>query len=197
MRGKRRHFYNSTAFLDSKIDTAIFLPRLRMHPRSRCRFPHPNSLRTFVESSLTLALIMRHWSEAADKVAAQRLLIDAITVSASIPDESEKARAFLLLSINCDQVEESRKSELLLSSIKSLNAVNKPTTPRDQTPYQEYVRSMDGTGHRLNRGFKALTTKDENAAIALVTQVHKSDLRTFALIGILAGLTDLIAIAEG
>lgn len=145
----------------------------------------------------SLALIMRHRSEAADKVAAQRLLIDAITVSASIPDESEKAKAFLYLSINCDPVDESRKSELLLSSIKSLNGVNKPATTRDQTPYQEYVRSMDATGHPLNRGFKALTTKDENAAIALVTQVHKSDLRTFALIGILAGLTDLLAIAEG
>jgi hypothetical protein len=144
----------------------------------------------------SLALIMSHWNEAADKGAARRLLIEAITVSSSIPDETEKAKAFLLLTINCDQVDESRKSELLLSSLKSLNAVNKPTTPRDQTPYQEYVRSMDSIGHPLNQGFKALTTKDENAAIGLVVLVHKSDLRTFALIGILAGLTDLLAKAE-
>jgi hypothetical protein len=141
----------------------------------------------------SLASIMRHWSEAADKAAARRLLIEAITVSSSIPDETEKAKAFLLLSINCDRIDESRKSELLLSSIKSLNGVNIPMTPRDRTPYQEYVRSMDSSGYPLNRGFKALTTKDENAAIGLVGQVHKSDLRTFALIGILAGLTDLLA----
>lgn len=41
-----------------------------------------------------------------------------------------------------------------------------------------------------------LTTKDENAAIPLVDQIHKSDLRTFALIGLLSGLSDLLAKAK-
>lgn len=140
-----------------------------------------------------VALIMRHWSQAGNRYAAHRLLIDAIKVSESIRDDSEKANAFLLLSINCDQVNESRKSELLLSSLKSLNGVHQPTTPRDRTPYQDYVRSLDTTGLPLIRGFKSLTTKDENAAISLADQVHKSDLRTFALIGILSGLADLLA----
>jgi hypothetical protein len=77
---------------------------------------------------------MRHWSEAAGTTTAHRLLIEAIRVSSSIPDETEKATAFLFLSINCDQVDDSRKSELLLSSIKSLNGSNKPTSPRRFAP---------------------------------------------------------------
>jgi hypothetical protein len=145
----------------------------------------------------SVALIMRHWTEAGDKVSAHRLLVEAIKVSDSIPDEFEKAKAFLLLSINCDQVDESKKWQLLLSSVKTLNSLNKPTTPRDQPSYQEYVRNLDTTGYPLNRGFKALTTKDENTAISVGDQIHKSDLRAFALIGILYGLTDLIAKAEG
>ena len=37
---------------------------------------------------------------------------------------------------------------------------------------------------------------DEDAAIALVDQFHKSDLRSFALLGILSGLTELLSKAE-
>jgi hypothetical protein len=43
------------------------------------------------------------------------------------------------------------------------------------------------------RGFKALTVSDPDVAIALADQLHKPDLRPFALIGILTGLNDLLA----
>ena len=143
-----------------------------------------------------VALIMRHWSEAGDKGSAHRLLSEAIKIAESISGEFEKAKAFLLLSIRCEQVDESKKAQLLLSSIKALNSSNKPTTPRDQQPYQEYLRNLNNTGYQVIRGFKELTTKDENAAISLIDQVYKTDLRTFALIGILSGLNDLLAKAE-
>lgn len=145
----------------------------------------------------SLALITRHWNEAGDKAAAHRRLLEAIKISDSIPDEFEKAKAFLFLSINCDPVDESKKTQLLLSAVKALNSLNKPDDPRDQPPYQNFVRKLDSTGYPLNRAFKALTTKDENTAISIVEQIHKSDLRAFALVGLLSGLTDLIAKAKG
>ncbi|HEU4434977.1 MAG TPA: hypothetical protein VFR51_16450 [Pyrinomonadaceae bacterium] len=71
--------------------------------------------------------------------------------------------------------------------------MNRPTTPRADARYQEYIRNLDNTGDQVIAGFRDLTTKDENAAISLVDQIRTSDLRTFALIGILSGLNDLIA----
>ena len=141
----------------------------------------------------SLALIMRHWNEAGDKAAAHRRLLEAIKISDSIPDEFEKAKAFLFLSINCDPIDESKKTQLLLSSVKALNSLNKPDSPRD---YHDYLRNLDSTGYPLNRAFKALTAKDENTAISIADQINKSDLRAFALVGLLSGLTDLIAKAE-
>ena len=143
-----------------------------------------------------VVLVMRSCSEAGDKSSAHRLLSEAIKVAESISGEFEKAKAFLLLSIRCNEVDESKKAPLLLSSIKVLNSSNKPTTPRDQQLYQRYLRNLDNTGYEVIRGFKELTTKDENAAISLTDQVHKTDLRPFALIGILSGLNDLLAKAE-
>lgn len=143
-----------------------------------------------------VALLIRHWSKAGEKDSAHRLLVEAIKVADSVPDEFEKATSLILLSIICDQVDESKKAQLLLSSIKALNGLNKPTTPREQEPYQAYVRKLDQTGYHTIRGFKALTVSDENAAIALVNQLQGPDLRPFALIGILSGLTDLLAKVE-
>ena len=143
-----------------------------------------------------VALLIRHWSKAGEKDSAHRLLVEAIKVADSVPDDFEKAKSLILLSIICDQVDESKKAQLLLSSIKALNGLNKPTTPRDQEPYQAYVRKLDQTGYHTIRGFKALTVSDENAAIALVNQLQGPDLRPFALIGILSGLTDLLAKVE-
>lgn len=143
-----------------------------------------------------VALLIRHWSKAGERDSAHRLLVEAIKVADSVPDDFEKAKSLILLSIICDQVDESKKAQLLLSSIKALNGLNKPTTPRDQEPYQAYVRKLDQTGYHTIRGFKALTVSDENAAIALVNQLQGPDLRPFALIGILSGLTDLLAKVE-
>lgn len=140
-----------------------------------------------------VALLIRHWSKAGEKSSAHRLLVEAIKIADSVSDDFEKAKSLILLSIICDQVDESKKAQLLLSSVKALNGLYKPTTPRDQEPYQAYVRQLDKTGYQIVRGFRALTVTDENAAIALVDHLKGPDLRPFALIGILSGLTDLLA----
>jgi hypothetical protein len=143
-----------------------------------------------------VASLIRHWSKAGEKGRAHRLLIEAIKVSDSVSDDFEKAKSLIMLSIICDQVDESKRAQLLLSSVKALNGLDKPTTPRDQEPYQEYVGKLDKTGYQIIRGFKALTLSDEEAAIALVDQFQKSDLRSFALIGMLSGLKELLSKAE-
>jgi hypothetical protein len=137
--------------------------------------------------------LLRHWSEAGEKDTAHRIFVEAIRVAESTLDVFEKAKSFILLSILSDQVDESKKAQLLISSVKALNDLNKPTTPRDQEPYQEYLRNLDSTGYQLIKGFKALMMSDEDAAIALADQLHKPDLRPFALIGILTGLNELLA----
>jgi hypothetical protein len=144
---------------------------------------------TRVES---LNLIMRFYTKVSDWEAAQRLLIEASKVAGSA-DNSDQAKAFFLLSITCDQVDASRKAELLLSAVKALNNFSKPDAgERNKTIHQTYVRRLDNVGHELTKGFKALTKQDENEALALVEKLQKPDLRTFALIGILLGLDGLL-----
>jgi hypothetical protein len=140
-----------------------------------------------------IASIVRYSSETGEKGAAHKLLVEAFKVSESISDVFEKAKSFILLSIICDEVDESKKAQLLISAVKVLNDLNKPTTRRDQEPYQEYLRNLDSTGYQIIRGFKALTVSDPDVGIALADQLHKPDLRPFALIGILTGLNDLLA----
>jgi hypothetical protein len=101
------------------------------------------------------------------------------------------------LSITCDQVDEFQKATLLESAIKTLNNVSKPdSSASDKKPYHQYVRNLDNTGYQLVRGFKELTKKDENGAVVLVDKLQKPDLRTFATIGILLGMDDLLANAK-
>ena len=150
-----------------------------------------------IGSSLTrveaLNLIMRYSIKTNDKEAAQRLLIEASTVAGSGPDNSDKAKAFFLLSVACDQVDGSKKADLLLSGIKALNNLSKPdANARDKTIYQTYVQRLDNSGYELTKGFKGLIKQDENGAMALVEKLQKPDLRTFALIGILLGLDGLL-----
>jgi hypothetical protein len=141
----------------------------------------------------SLTMIMRHYTKANDKEAAQRLLIEASKVAASSPDTNDKAKAFFLLSVSCNQVDSSRKADLLLSGIKALNNLSKPdATVKDRTAYQSYVQRLDNSGYELTKGFKGLTKQDENGAMALVERLQKPDLRTFALIGILLGLDELL-----
>lgn len=145
---------------------------------------------TRVES---LSLIMRYYAKANDRDAAQRLLIEASKIAGSGSDRSDQAKAFLLLSVTCDQVDGSRKAELLLSAVRALNNLSTPdANERDKTIYQTYVRRLDNVGHELTKGFKGLTKQDENEALALVEKLQKPDLRTFALIGILLGLDGLL-----
>lgn len=144
------------------------------------------SSRQRVES---LSLIMRYYAKTNDREAAQRLLVEASRVAGSDLDNTEKAKAFLLLTLACDQVDESRKADLLLSALKALNNSSKPDpNTRDKTIYRAYVQRLDNVGYELTKGFKELTKQDESEALALVEKLQKPDLRTFALIGILLGL---------
>jgi hypothetical protein len=142
-----------------------------------------------------LNLVMRYYTKANDKEAAQRLLIVATKVAGSGSDNSEKAKAFLLLTIACDQVDRSKKADLLLSGLKALNDISKPDTDaHDRSSYQSYVQHLDNVGYELTKGFTGLTKQDENEALALVEKLQKPDLRTYALIGILLGLDNLLTI---
>jgi|GEM_PF-2566162 len=151
---------------------------------------------TRINSSLTkveaLNLIMRYWVKANDKTEAQRLLTEASKVAASTSDDTQKAKAFFLLSIACDQVDSSKKTDLLLSGINALNNLAIPEAgARDKPVYQNYIQRLDNSAYELTKGFNGLTKQDENSALALVEKVQKRDLRTFALIGILLGLDQL------
>ena len=86
-----------------------------------------------------------------------------------------------------------KKTELLLSGVKALNNFPPPATnARDKTLYQTYVQRLDNSGYELNKGFQGLTKQDENTALTLVEKLLKPDLRTFAFIGILLGLDQLL-----
>jgi hypothetical protein len=151
-----------------------------------------------IGSSLTrvqaLNLIMRFCLKANDKANAQRLLTEASKVAASGTKETEKAKAFFLLSVTCDQVDGSKKASLLLSGINSLNNLPKPDPgAHDETIYQNYVERLNNAGYELTKGFTGLTKQDENGALALVEKLQKPDLKTFALIGILLGLDGHLA----
>lgn len=157
---------------------------------------------TRIASSLTrveaLNLIMRYCVKTNDKAAAQRLLMEASKVAASATNDIEKANAFFLLSVVSDQVDGSKKSDLLLSGIKALNNVSKPEARAgDKTIYQDYVQLLDNSGHELTKGFKRLTKQDENDALGLLEKLQKPDLKTFALIGVLLGLEELITRPSG
>ena len=152
-----------------------------------------------IASSLTrveaLNLIMRYCMKTNDKAAAQRLLMEASKVAASVTNDVEKAKAFFLLSVTSDQIDESKKADLLLSGIKALNNLSKPETDAgDKAIYQDYVQRLDNLGYELTKGFKGLTKQDENAALGLVEKLQKPDFRTYALIGILFGLQELTTI---
>src|SRR5215213_757040 len=137
-----------------------------------------------------LSLLMRYCAKANDKIEAQRFLIEAAKVAESEPNEPNKAKAFFLLSLTCDVVDETKKTELLTSGIKAINNFPKPdTSPRDKSTY---VQRLDNSGYELTKSFKQLTAKDENGALALVEKIQKPDLRAFALVGILLGLDELL-----
>ena len=140
-----------------------------------------------------LVLIMRYWGKSNDQTAAQRLLAEASKIAVATSDYVEKAKVFFLLSITCDPADGSQKAGLLESAIKALNNVSKPDpAASDKKPYHQYVRNLDNTGYQLTRGFKELTKKDENGAFALIEKLRKPDLRTFAAIGVLSGVSDLL-----
>ena len=144
----------------------------------------------------TLALITRYWVNVDQKVAAQQVLTEASRIAGAGANDIEKTKAFFLLSLTCDPVDESRMAELLQSGIKALNNLNAPDSKDDRESYQEYIRTLDNTGHQLTTAFKQLIKKDENGALALVEDLEKRDVRPFALIGILLGLDDLLAVAR-
>ena len=150
-----------------------------------------------ISSSITrveaLSLVMSHYAKADENADAQRLLSEASKVAASAPDETPKAKSFFLLSLTCEQVDSTRKADLLLSGINALNNLATPNADApDKTIYQNYILSLDNSGYEMTKAFSRLTKQDENSALALVDKLQKRDLRTFALIGILSGLDGLL-----
>ena len=155
-------------------------------------------IRSTLTKTESLILIMRYYTKANDKEAAQRLLMEASRFAASCAENPDKAKAFFLLSTNSDQIDESKKADLLLSGIRAMNSLSKPDdNARDKTIYQSYVQSLDNSGHELTRGFTGLTKQDQNSAMALVEKLQKPDLKTFALIGILLGVDGLLRQSAG
>jgi hypothetical protein len=141
-----------------------------------------------------LSLIMRYYVKLNEKEAALKILIEASKAADLGPDNSDKAKAFFLLSRFSDQVDVSRKADLLFVGVKALNNFSTPdTSARDRSAYQSYVQRLDNTGYELTKGFQSLTKQDQNSALALVERLQKPDLKTFALIGILLGLDGLRA----
>jgi hypothetical protein len=140
-----------------------------------------------------LTLVMRYYTKANEKDVAQRLLTEASKAAESGPDNSEKSKAFFLLSVASDPIDELKQPDLTLSGIKTLNNLPQPDAgARDKATYQTYVQRLDNSGYELTKAFKALTKHDENSALALVEKLQKTDLRTFALIGILLGVDELL-----
>lgn len=140
-----------------------------------------------------LNLIVIYYAKATENAQAQRLLSEASKVAASAPDETPKAKSYFILSITCEQVDSSKKADLLLSGINTLNNLARANSSgRDKTIYQNYVLSLDNSGYEMTKAFNRLTKQDENSALALVDKLQKQDLRTFALLGILSGLDGLL-----
>ena len=139
-------------------------------------------------------VIMRYWLKTNDAQTAQRLLSEASKAADSAVNDIEKAKAFLFLCSNCDDVDEALKGELFLSGIKALNNIPKPESNGDtkNITYQTYVRDLDNVGHELTKSFKSLTKRDRNTALALVEKLQRPDLRTLSLIGILQATDELL-----
>lgn len=180
--------------------TSQFLKKLVRNAATAKEFEIAERAATRMTASLdkvqAVAFMMQQSNKIRDKDTARRLLLEAIKIAESIEGDFEKVKAFLLLSVTCGQVDESQQASLLRSAVKALNNLNRPTTPRNKAPYQEYLRNVDSTGYQLINGFKKLTINDENAAISLVNQINASDLRTLGLVGVLSGLNDLLAEAR-
>lgn len=104
------------------------------------------SLLTRVE---VLSLIVRYYVKLSEKEAAQKILIEASKVADSGPDNLDKAKAFFLLSRISDQVDGSKKADLLVAGVKSLN--NFPNL----TP-------AHATNQRTRHTFSVLTIPDMN-----------------------------------
>lgn len=144
-----------------------------------------------------LNMIMLYLGKATDRTGARRLLTEASKIADTASDNVEKANAFFLLSITCDWADESQKTPLLESGIRAVNNVSKPDSGRnDKELYQQYVRSLDIARYQLTKSFRGLTKKDENGALAQIEKVQKSDLRPFAMIGILQGLDELLRLEQ-
>ena len=144
-----------------------------------------------------LVAVIRYWVGVKQKNAAQDALTEANKIASAGSNDIEKAKAFFLLSLTCDPVDESRKAELLHSGIKALNNFSPPDVKaNDRETYQQYVRTLDNTGYQVTKAFKQLIKKDENGALALVEDLQTRDVRAFAFIGILLGLDDLLAVAR-
>jgi hypothetical protein len=123
---------------------------------------------------------------------AQALLLETIKIADTLTGQSEKARSFLLLSTICNQVDATKKTEMLQAAVKALNDIAKPDAGTNDDKVQ-YVQDLNNLGYQLAKVFKELAKENESAALALAEQLKQPDLRTYARLGCAIGLDSLLA----
>lgn len=145
----------------------------------------------------SLALLIRFQVKANDLNAARRILAEAAKTADKASDNFERAKAFLLLGIISAAADEPARLGLLEMAVKALNGVSRPNRDADnRKTYQQYLRSLDNTGYQLIRTFGELTKKDEVGTLALCEGLRHSDLRAYALVGLLQGLDASLAVTK-
>lgn len=137
-------------------------------------------------------MIVAFAAKAGDTGGAQDLFAQAIKIADNTGTDVDKAKAFLLLSRASDFADRSQRATLLDSAIKALNNLSKPNERNTTRADEQYLRSLDNVGNELRKSFKGLTKANENGNTILVEKVKKSDLRTFAMLGVLEGLAELL-----
>jgi len=141
-----------------------------------------------------MVLIMRYAGKTHESALAQKLLTAAEKIAMDTSDNFERARVFALLSGNAEVADGNRAITLLESEIKALNNLVKPDgADKDKKPYFEYLRNLDKAFADLRKTFRLVIVKDDGRALSLIGDVHNNDLRTFALIGTLQALDDMLA----
>jgi len=173
-------------FLRSVVKAALDNSDIQMALKAGDRVISPS------QKVAAMILIMRYAGKNHDRDLAQKLLMAAEKIATDTPDNFERARAFALLSGNADVADSNRAIQLLEFEIRALNNLAKPDQD-DNDKKVEYLRNLDKAASDLRRNFRLVTVKDNDSVLPLIGEIQKSDLRTFALIGTLQGLDEMLS----
>lgn len=138
-----------------------------------------------------LLMVRQYCGEAHDQILAQRMLMEARRAAGATTNYIERAKAFLLIGMSCDQADASQKGELLESAVKALNSVSmRKRDDNDQQAYQRSVWKLNGVEYQVTKGFRSLAKDDEEGALLLVEKIDKPESKSFALLGVLHGMSE-------